>query len=299
MAKWLPPIPSGALWSPAAIALGPALPLLAWCYDVVQGDGWADINLHTAAGDLSVPYPTVKRWWAVLRASEFFVTVDEKGRKGMRARFAEQWLERRILAARETGSDVIPNEAPKTETVEKRDGNGTETGSLLNALYIGTHDYQLDKGIAPASDDAAPPSKKASKKPAARKPKAEDDTTPAVIREALARECGAESARLIVRVNVAAKNIWARQQGRGRTAEQTAAAVPEVVEFLRETVYPFSEGQPVTPEAIDDRWLQAAQWQAERRRKLAALIEPTPPPADKPRRMTPAEVAAKLNGGIR
>jgi phage replication O-like protein O len=129
------------------------------------------------------------------------------------------------------------------------------------------------ESIAPASTDAAPRPKKPRKKPET------EDTTPPVIREALASECGADSRRMIVRVNVAAKEIWARQQSRGFTAEQTAAAVPMVAAFCRRRVHPFNADppQPITPEAINDRWLQASEDAAARRRTNTNGYHPPPP----------------------
>lgn len=309
MAKWLPPIPSGALWSPQAVALGPALPLLAWCYDVVQTDGWAEINLHHAAGDIGVPYPTIKRWWGALRGSEFFLTVDDRGRAGMRAQFADEWLDRRILSARETGSEVIPNSSkspdpntengtetgsemiPNTEqdheTDQKRAGNGTETGSLLIAYM--NHDDHESCIAQVANAPALPPSKKQKR---GRATATQDDTTPAIVREALATACAADSGRMLARVNVAAKAIWARQQARGISAEQTAAGVPQVAAYLRRCVYPYTTGQPLTPEAFDDRWAAAAEDARQRRSPpLTTTATTYQPPADA---LKPDELARRI-----
>lgn len=178
MAKWQPPIPAGALWSRPARDLGPAVALLAYCYDCVQGDGSLELNLHEVAGDMSEPYPTVKRWWAMLRSGPFFAKVIERGRNGMVAKFAEDWIDRRALEKREqktvsqvipitptptpdTGSEMISNDVNGTQSAPNRDVIGTETGSLLNAPYIGTHDTQRD------SDHAAKaaPKKRALKSP--------------------------------------------------------------------------------------------------------------------------------------
>lgn len=129
---WQPPIPAGALYSKAARDLGPALPLLAYCYDLVQRDGWFTLNLHDAASDMEESYPTIKRWWQNVAAGPFFAEVQARGRKGIRAHFKDIWIDWRILSTRkrdeigpETGSEVIPND----ETGDIRDGNGTETGS--------------------------------------------------------------------------------------------------------------------------------------------------------------------------
>lgn len=122
-----------------------------------------------------------------------------------------------------------------------------------------------------------------------------DDATPAIIREALARECAAESGRMLARVNKAAKSIWARQQERHKTAEQTAAAMPVVTEYLTACVFPYSTGQPRVPEAYDDNWRNAAQWQSQRTRSPLDDVPPPPaPPADAPRRLSPQEAAARV-----
>lgn len=116
MATWQPPIPAGALYSKAARALGPALPLLAYCYDKVGRDGSLRISLHEAASDMDEAYPTVKRWWAVLADGPFFKAIEKKGRNGMHLTFKDVWIDWRILKTRtdetfgtETGSEMIPN----------------------------------------------------------------------------------------------------------------------------------------------------------------------------------------------
>jgi len=149
MAKWQPPIPAGALYSKAARTLGPALPLLAYCYDLVQRDGWLDLNLKDAAGDMDEHYPTVKRWWQLITDGPFLAEVQNHGRKGLRVRFKDVWIDWRILNARtssnpfdnqigtETGSEMIPN----VDEVPNRDRNGiiigTETGSEMIPNHSG------------------------------------------------------------------------------------------------------------------------------------------------------------------
>lgn len=135
MATWQPPIPAGAFCSPEAIKINTALPLLGWCYDQVGRDGWLTLNLHAVAGDVGVPYHTIKKWWSALRASDFIALVDERGRGGMRVRLADHWIDWRILSKRETGPNMVLISQNGTETgpdqvsnTEKRDRNGTETG---------------------------------------------------------------------------------------------------------------------------------------------------------------------------
>lgn len=102
MAKWQPPIPAGALYSPHAIALGPGLALLAWCYDQVLRDGSVQLNLEKAAADLGTPYGTVRDWWRRLKGSEesaspFFSEITPQGRKGWRVTFKTRWIDWRII----------------------------------------------------------------------------------------------------------------------------------------------------------------------------------------------------------
>lgn len=147
MASWQPPIPSGALYSKPARALGPALALLAYFYDLVRRDAWIEFSLHDVASDIGEPYPNIKRWWQAIEAGPFFCEVHKRGRKGIRACFKDYWLDWRIIQARdddkpfgtETGSEMTPN-------VKKDAGNGikngTETGSetIPNDDVYGTHD---------------------------------------------------------------------------------------------------------------------------------------------------------------
>lgn len=99
---------------------------------------------------------------------------------------------------------------------------------------------------------------------------------------------------MLARVNKAAKAIWSRQQANGKTADQTVAAVPLVAAFLRRTVYPYTEGQPLTPEAFDDRWAAAAEDEKSRRRQIAELTAEPKSAEPKPKRLTPAESAARM-----
>lgn len=97
MATWQPPIPAGALYSPAAIALGPGLALLAWCYDRIERDGSLQIHLESAAEDLGKPYGTVRDWWKDLKDGPFFSEITPQGRKGWHAKFKTKWIEWRII----------------------------------------------------------------------------------------------------------------------------------------------------------------------------------------------------------
>lgn len=135
--SWQPPIPSGALYSPAARQLGAGVALLAYCYDIVKTDGWFELTLSEASAAMDAPYPTMKYWWGLLKASGILAEVEDHGRKGIRARFDDYWLDWRILQARqpqpsaqpEMGSNREVNgitDYPElAETGEKREKNGT------------------------------------------------------------------------------------------------------------------------------------------------------------------------------
>jgi hypothetical protein len=114
MATWQPPIPSGALYSKPARDLGPALALLAYCYDLVQRDGWLDIVLKDAATDMEEPYQNMKRWWSLLREGPFFAEAIDRGKKGWRVRFKDVWIDWRILKARPVKDFSSTDEVPQT-----------------------------------------------------------------------------------------------------------------------------------------------------------------------------------------
>ena len=169
--KWIPPIPCGALYSAPARKLGSALPLLGWCYDNVSTGGWLDLNLQEIAGELDTPYRTIKLWWQALRQSEFIVDVQDRGRRGLRARMSGDWLDWRILEARivkngaengpsreipveingpEMGQDVAPKEINGPEMGSKWAGNGAENGPSIS-MYKVLHNDQYPESLTPTS----------------------------------------------------------------------------------------------------------------------------------------------------
>mgnify|MGYP000007449774 CR=1 FL=1 len=97
MTTWQPPIPSGALYSPAAIELGAGIALLAWCYDQIERDGSLQVRLEQAAADIGKPYGTVRDWWKLMKDGPFFSEVAPQGRKGWRAKFKPKWVDWRIV----------------------------------------------------------------------------------------------------------------------------------------------------------------------------------------------------------
>ena len=125
--SWQPPIPSGALWSKPMRSLGPAKALIEYCYDIVRRDGWCHFKLVDVADAMVEPYVTVKRWWKTIEQANaehgFFVEVRNRGRLGFELRFADRWLDWRILGQRSEPegpkevSKVIP--LPQEEGSEK------------------------------------------------------------------------------------------------------------------------------------------------------------------------------------
>ena len=75
MAKWQPPIPSGALWCKPMRELGPAKALIEYCYDIVDRDGWCRFKLVEVADAMDEPYINVKRWWKAVQASNEIIGI--------------------------------------------------------------------------------------------------------------------------------------------------------------------------------------------------------------------------------
>ncbi len=124
---WQPPIPQGALWSKPMRGLGPAKALVEYCYDIVRRDGWCHFKLVEVADAMGEPYVTVKRWWKTIEDANddtgIFAEMRNRGRLGLELRFADRWLDWRILGQRSEPegpkevSKVIP--LPQEEGSEK------------------------------------------------------------------------------------------------------------------------------------------------------------------------------------
>lgn len=128
MASWQPPIPSGALYSKPARELGAGVVLLAYLYDKVRTDGWVEVNLHEASVAMDAPYPTVKSWWQMIKVSVILTEVQDRGRKGIRAKFDDYWLDWRTLNARKSV------DAPINETSRYPETNETPTPQASDDL---------------------------------------------------------------------------------------------------------------------------------------------------------------------
>lgn len=142
MASWQPPIPAGALYSPDAVALGPGLALLAWCYDQVERDGSLLISLERAAAELGKPYGTVRDWWKGLKGGPFFAEITPKGRQGWLVRFTPRWLDWRLLqhnypdrrdcSDQEPVSAEISADTPSRRDLSDEHANPAEKGEVLS-----------------------------------------------------------------------------------------------------------------------------------------------------------------------
>ena len=135
MGTWQPPIPAGAFWTEDALKIGPALSLLGYCYDKVDRHGHVALNLHEAASDMGIQYPTIKRWWNLLKHTNYIAKYHERGRAGMDVWMSINWLDWRYAIGTETGSKMSPingtgyingikNDPENQATGQKRDRNG-------------------------------------------------------------------------------------------------------------------------------------------------------------------------------
>jgi hypothetical protein len=106
---WHPPIPTAKLYSEPALALGPALAMLVWCYDGVNRDGTIEVSLERASADIGKPYRTIKEWWRQLREGPFFTAIKDKGHKGWLVQMADDWLDWHVMSNNyPQGQEVAP-----------------------------------------------------------------------------------------------------------------------------------------------------------------------------------------------
>lgn len=246
MKKWQPPIPAGALCSPDAIAINVALPLLGWCYDQVGRDGWLEINLHEVAGEIEVPYHTVKKWWMQLEGSDFIEVVDKRGRNGMRVRIADAWLDWRSRDAQQS----VPNPVPNTEQSELiRNLFGTEmvpnpVPNTSGNKVLNTTDQA--KGIAAAQK---------------RRPRTPKEPIAEVVVTALADVCKIDRGiatktqrdQLYQSAGILAR-AGAKQD---QAPEQIADAIAYVAGYYQKYHWRGKKGEPPTPALIREVWREA------------------------------------------
>lgn len=148
MTAWQPPIPKGALVE--ARALGAGLALLGYCYDIVKAeDGLIEINLHELYPLLDTSYASIRRWWGMMQELGIIGRVEERGRKGVRAYFNPEWIDRRQMKTRsetsssmstfqETSSPVSANtRETRSETSSPVSANGSAYKVLMDSDQAG------------------------------------------------------------------------------------------------------------------------------------------------------------------
>lgn len=182
MATWQPPIPSGALYSPAAVELGAGIALLAWCYDQIERDGSLQVRLEQAAADIGKPYGTVRDWWKLMKNGPFFSEVAPQGRKGWRAKFKTKWIDWRIVEKNypqrrdfsdesedTAGISAVSNDSENTAEISEISslfdrGNTSDQGSAYKVLI------PTDQAVFADAASAAPPKRASTPKTPDRTP---------------------------------------------------------------------------------------------------------------------------------
>lgn len=145
MATWHPPIPAGALYSDAALALGPGLALLAWCYDHVQKDMTIEVSLEKAGRDIGKPYGTIRDWWRMLREGPFFCEQIDRGKRGWIVRMADDWLDWRVMVNNYPDSVT----AEMSALTERRDVSVEDVQSSVKAPSKQRH--RRDVSVEPSA----------------------------------------------------------------------------------------------------------------------------------------------------
>ena len=186
MAKWQPPIPSGALWCKPMRALGPAKALVEYCYDIVMRDGWCRFKLVEVADAMDEPYINVKRWWKTLQEANetmrLFSEVKNRGVRGIEVRFNDKWIDWRILNNRTEAPE--PNGTEEVSTREvfpllplalENEVNGikrstNEVSTLIPLSECNKVLITTDQADIADAAKAAPPAPPASQKTSRKKP---------------------------------------------------------------------------------------------------------------------------------
>lgn len=294
MASWQPPIPAGALYSKAARNLGPALPLLAYCYDKVRRDGTFKLSLKEVAGDMDEAYPTVKRWWQLLADGPFFKSIENHGRNGLLVTFKDVWLDWRILSTRtentfgtEAGSEMISNNEDKVNRGVIGIINGSQSGSEM------IPDDQCIKVLI--TTDQAGVERDDAKAPRTPKNRPNKPPTPIPIREALADVCriGNISTReQQLQVNQSAAQIWKEQQKAGATPDSVADDIRYVAAHFAREDWRGKKGEAPTPARIREHWGTAMR--ERNQQPVSPMQRPIPEPEMAGRILTPEERRAAM-----
>lgn len=276
MASWQPPIPSGALYSRPARDLGPALALLAWCYDAVQRDGCFELQLKEVAHEMDEPYHTVVKWWAKLQAGPFFVGITDKGRSGFRVQFHDDWIEWRILSSRgtktvnkfESPDQVIETQQPDpvTEPIEQVSNTAQKLfndSSITAELPIPVIENKRNKedkrqetrvrSVAASADaPTAQPEKK--KRPAKTEPQ-----SPIEVRRAIAKgsqiDLDSGLQKDIIQVNQVAATIWNKLRTPDQALDSVLSDIRACGKWVRNSQHPYKgSDQCMPPSALVRFW---------------------------------------------
>lgn len=113
--------------------------------------------------------------------------------------------------------------------------------------------------------------------------------TPAPIRTALADVCAIDMhygpKEPVLQVNTVAGRLWTAAQGKGASEQQAVEGIHTTAAYCRRQVYPYKDGQPLTPAAIHKHWRAAIQ-DRDKQRARASPNGHAPPSL-----IPPAEIA--------
>lgn len=265
MASWQPPIPSGALYSRPARDLGPALALLAWCYDAVQRDGCFDVQLKEVAHEMDEPYHTVVKWWAKLQNGSFFVNVTDRGRSGFRVQFHDDWIDWRILNARGTKAMnrfelpemVIEEDRQPSITAQKLFNDSSITAELPE-MVIETGMYKEDKSQESRVKDVAANAATAQSDKKPRKPKTEPQS-PIEVRRIVAIGSQIDLATGLksdcIQVAKVAGDLWHKMHKPEQPVDSFVSDIRNCGKWIRQTQHPYKGSQQrIPPSALIKFW---------------------------------------------
>lgn len=143
---------------------------------------------------------------------------------------------------------------PSVHTVNTKQENPEISVHTVNESRSLDRSNDLDS-VGVASDDASTDA------PKVKKPK--EPPTPIAIRHAIADACaidldgGMATRGQITNLNAEAKRIWTAAQSQGKTEQECVDAIRYVAGWIKRTVYPYSNGQPLKPAALLERWRAA------------------------------------------
>lgn len=132
--------------------------------------------------------------------------------------------------------------------------------SLVTLGNTQKKEKEKKESIADDAQSAPPPPTKTAR---TRKPKADPDS-PLAVRQALADTCAIEYGRHgpkepKLQVNTVAGKLWKAAQEKGATEAQVIEGIKTTAAYCRRVVYPYKDGQPLTPGAIHKHWKAAIE----------------------------------------